>query len=94
MALLPIRSRVLQYMSTVPKANVTQVMDSLKSEYGSERQFTKPNFVDHLMALKANGLLDEGGCSLDSSGGLLVDYQINDEGRNTIQKFLPKKYRS
>lgn len=93
MALLPIRTRVLHFMSTVNQADITEVMEGLKGEYGSERQFTKANFVDHMLSLKANGLIDEVSYNLEADGELCIYYKINEEGINTIQKYIPKKWR-
>lgn len=93
MALLPIRTRVLHFMSSVKQADIGLVMDGLKNEYGNERQFTKANFIDHMLSLKANGLIDEVSYDMDEKGELCIFYKINDEGRSTIQKFLPKKWK-
>jgi hypothetical protein len=42
------------------------------------------------MSLEANGLINEIGYDLDDSGELLVRYQINDDGINTIKKYVKK----
>lgn len=93
MALLPIRTRVLHYMSLVEYGDAELVMEALKAEYGGERQFTKKNFIDHMLSLKANGLIDEVSYHTDGDGELRIFYRINDEGRSTVQRFLPKKWR-
>ena len=92
MSLLPIRSRALHFLSTVEKANVDDVMKGLEVDYGKERQFTKANFDDHMLNLHANGLIDEVSCDLDKNGKLRVYYKINNEGINTVNKYLPKKW--
>ena len=92
MSLLPIRSRALHYISTVEKASIDNVMEGLKAEYGTERQFTKTNFADHLMNLHANGLIDEVSYDLDKDGQLRIFYKISDDGINTINRYLPKKW--
>ena len=38
---LPLRFRVLHYISTVDKACADDIMKALKPEYGTEKQFTK-----------------------------------------------------
>lgn len=93
MPLLPIRTRVLHYMSTVDQADTDRVMEGLKAEYGTEKQFNKNNFIDHMLSLKANGLLDEVSYEMGSGNELKVFYKINEEGQRTISKFLPKKWR-
>ncbi|WP_232699596.1 hypothetical protein [Brevibacillus daliensis] len=92
MALLPIRSRVLLFMSTVQQANIDDAMNALKSEYGEEGQFTRENFLDHMLSLQANGLIDEVHYELNANGELCMYYAINDEGNRTINKYLPKKW--
>ncbi|WP_427813984.1 hypothetical protein ACQKTA_01935 [Enterococcus sp. 22-H-5-01] len=93
--LLPIRSRVLHYIASNPdnKNNIHTVMAGLKEEYGSERQFTYNNFLDHLLSLKENGLIDEGNYAINEDDQLVIDYVINEEGLTTINKYLPKKWR-
>jgi hypothetical protein len=63
-------------------------MNALKSLYGTEKQFTKARFIDHVMSLEANGLINEIGYDLDANGELLVRYQINDDGITTINKYV------
>lgn len=92
--LLPIRSRVLHFLAANKRGNIKTVMAGLEEEYGSERQFTYNNFLDHLLSLKENGLIDEDTYEIDEKGMLIIDYVVNEEGINTIKKYLPKKYRS
>ena len=89
MATLPIRSRILDYLSTVEEASVTQVRDVLEPEYGKERQFTWNSVYNHLMNLKENELLEELGYEL-VDGNLETYYVINDEGRKLISKYVRK----
>jgi hypothetical protein len=91
--ILPIRSRVLQYLSTVDQACADDVMEALKVEYGDESQYKKTNFIDHLLNLEANGLIDQVSYDQDSKGELRIYYKINDYGIGTINRYLPKKWR-
>lgn len=91
MALLPVRTAVLKYLFDKKVGDVNEIMNSLKSLYGREKQFTKARFVDHVMSLEANGLINEVGYELDANGELLVRYQINDDGISTINKYVLKK---
>lgn len=91
MALLPVRTAVLNYLFDKKTGNVDEIMNALKSLYGKEKQFTKARFVDHVMALEANGLINELDYGLDANGELLVRYQINDDGISTINKYVRKK---
>lgn len=90
--LLPLRFRMLHYISTVDKTNVDEIMKALKPEYGTEKQFTKEVFVEHLMDLKANFVIDDNDVELDNKGDLVVYYSINDEGNRLLKKYLPKHW--
>ena len=56
--LLPARTAVLNYLYGVKSADIKEIMEALKPQYGGERQFTKARYLDHVMSLEANGLLD------------------------------------
>ena len=83
--LLPARTAVLNYLYGVKSA--------VKPQYGGERQFTKARYLDHVMSLEANGLLDLESYSLDEAGELSLRYVINRDGKATVEKYVPKKYR-
>lgn len=91
MSLLPIRTAVLKYLYDKKVGDVNDIMKGLKSLYGTEKQFTKERFLDHVMSLEANGMINEISYDLDDKGELLVRYQINDDGISTINKYVVKK---
>ena len=88
---LPLRLSILKEISESKQGhNIKTVMSILEKEYGNERQFHKPAFLDHLLSLKESRLIDESKISVDNDGKLLVDYVINDEGKKSLRKYLPK----
>lgn len=91
--LLPARTAVLNYLYKVGSADLNEIMEALKPEYGNEKQFTKSRYLDHVMSLEANGLLALAGYRLDQNGELLLRYEINDDGKATVEKYVPVKYR-
>jgi hypothetical protein len=91
MALLPVRTAVLKFLYDNKNGDVNEIMKGLQSMYGTEKQFTKARFIDHVMSLEANGLINELSYDLDEKNELRVRYQINDEGINTINKYVLKK---
>lgn len=93
MRLLPARTAVLHYMSTVDKADVHQVMEALKSKYGEEKQFTVPLFVEHIMSLECNGYVDQVGYELDENQQLKILYKINADGLYAVQKYISSEYK-
>lgn len=93
MTLLPLRFRLLQFLSTVEKANVDQMMDGLRAEYGTESQFTRPRFKNHALSMMANAVIDEAELTVTEDGELDIFYCINDEGRKLLKTYLPKSYK-
>lgn len=91
--LLPLRFRILHYISTVDKASVDQIMKALEPEYGTEKQFKKAVFMDHLLDMKANFIIDDHDVALDDKGELIVYYSINHEGSTLLKKYLPKHWK-
>lgn len=94
MALLPVRTAALNYLFDVQDGDVKEIMKALEPIYGKEKQFTEVRFIDHVMSLEANGLVDEIGYGLDENKELSVRYKINDEGIKTINKYVPQKWRN
>ncbi|MGT2784555.1 hypothetical protein [Streptococcus merionis] len=93
MGLLPARTAVLNYMSTVDEADTQQVMLALKSQYGREKQFTEPLFLEHLMSLECNGYLEQTGYDLDELGNLRIRYKITEDGQSAVEKYVVKEFR-
>lgn len=91
---LPLRFRMLHYISTVDKACADDIMKALEPEYGTEKQFTKAVFVDHLFSMKANFVIDDNDVALDDKGELIIYYSINEEGSRLLKKYLPKRWQA
>lgn len=92
--MLPARTAVLNYLYIKEKgASVTEIMEALKPEYGHEKQFNKDLYLEHVMSLEASGLLELIDYTLDEQGELLLTYRINDDGKATVEKYVPEKYR-
>lgn len=92
MGLLPARTAVLNYMNTVDEADVHQVMAALKAQYGQEKQFTEPLFLEHLMSLECNGYLEQAGFDLDQNEKLRILFKITEDGRGAVQKYISKAF--
>ena len=91
MSKLPLRLSILKEIGELKNGhNIKTVMESLKDEYGHERQFHEAAFLDHLLSLKESGLIDESKISVDKDGLLLVDYIVNNDGKESLRKYLPK----
>ena len=92
--LLPARMAVLNYLSSVENADVNEIMEAMRPLYGKERQFTKDAYLDHVMSLEANGLCSLIRYELDDKDELSLRFAINDDGRATVEKYVPAKYRN
>ncbi len=92
--LLPARMAVLNYLSTVENADINEIMEAMKPQYGHEKQFTKDMYLDHAMSLEANGMCTLVSHELDANGDLSLRFAITDDGRTTVEKYVPAKYRS
>ena len=46
------------------------------------------------MALEANGLVELASYNLDDKENLIMNYRINDDGREAVEKYVDKKYRN
>ncbi|WP_291292632.1 hypothetical protein [Enterococcus sp.] len=91
--LLPSRTAVLNELYGEKELNVNQIMDRLKPIYGSESQFNKKLYVEHIMALEANGLVELTSYEVDEKDELVCFYRMTQEGRSTVDKYVDKKYR-
>ncbi len=92
--LLPARMAVLNYLSTVENADVNEIMEAMQPLYGKEKQFTKDMYLNHVMSLEANGLCNLVRYELDKNEELSLRFEINDDGRAAVEKYVPAKYRN
>ncbi len=89
---LPLRSRVLHYVSNSGSVTLDQVVDALKDEYGDEGQFKRSVIEGHLMALRAVGIIEVEKAELDDNDNLVLWYKITDYGKSKLV-YLPKEWR-
>lgn len=90
---LPSRMAVLNHMSDDTEVDVKQVMTALKKDYGNEKQFNEKMYLDHLLALEANGLVEMTSYDLDKESELVMRYKITEDGRSTVMKYVDAAYR-
>ena len=91
--LLPSRTAVLNELYDSEELDIAQIMTNLNSTYGQETQFNKKMYVEHIMALEANGLVEMTTYELDTKEELVIYYRITQEGRSTVDKYVDKQYR-
>jgi len=91
--LLPVRTAVLNYLYQAGEADISEIMAALRPMYGTEKQFSKKMFMEHVMSLEANGLAELKSYELNQKNELELRYQINADGRVTAEKYIPAKFR-
>lgn len=91
--LLPSRTAVLNQMYDQKEIDVVQIMEKLEPQYGSEKQFNEKLYLEHMMALEANGLVELTTYDLDDNDKLVIYYKITSDGIATVDKYIDKKYR-
>lgn len=86
---LALKLRVFQWVAEYGQPfDIEDVMDALKSEYGTERQFTKKRIDTYLQSLLGACMIDASEVSLDANEDLVVKYILTDFGKKRI-KYIP-----
>lgn len=95
MAKLPLRFSILYVLNKAGGKDMTtkDIFDQLAKEYQGEGQFGMDQMEEHLMAIKATGLIDGRDPYLDEAGEARYHYVITDYGRSRI-KYLPPAYQN
>jgi hypothetical protein len=89
---LPMRFRILHHFCQVKSASCHQLMDALRQEYGTEGQFNSTIFNEHLMSMRAGGLIEDKDASFDGEGNLIQEFAVTEFGRSRM-KYLPKSWK-
>lgn len=64
------------------------IVEALQDDYAGFKLLTEKDVDETLATAKENGLLDETRCDLDEKGQLRIFYQINEFGREMVEKYL------
>ncbi|RRD94085.1 hypothetical protein EII17_09825 [Clostridiales bacterium COT073_COT-073] len=91
--LLPARMAVLNRLSKVESASIEQMMEALRPEYGHEKQFNYNDYLEHMMALEANGYATLKKYEVDGNGKIILFYGITEDGKVSVEKYVPAQYR-
>lgn len=91
-AVLPMRFRILHFFSTVKESSIKELMNALRPEYGAEGQFNENVIGEHLLSMRAGGLIETRDIELDRDGNLVVNYAITEFGQGRL-KYLPKAWK-
>jgi hypothetical protein len=83
------RFRILHQFCQVEMTTTEELMAALRAEYGNEGQFNKAIFNEHLMSMRAGGLIEDRDVSFDDNGELIQTFAVTEFGRSRL-KYIPK----
>lgn len=84
----PLNFAVLKHFTEVEVASVDDVMNALKADYGSYKQFTKKALTEALMLAEQNYILEEVTFELDEEGKCRFFYKATEDGAKTINSYI------
>jgi len=88
--LMPLYYAILKQFMDGKEYSADEIIDALKPLYGSYKLLTKKDVEEALATAKENALLDESSYGLDGHGELRIRYQVNDFGRDMIDRYIGK----
>lgn len=91
--LLPARMAVLNKLSKMESASVEEMMDVLRADYGKEGQFNYNAYLEHMMALEANGFAYLKEYKSNKEGGISLFYGITEDGKASVEKYIPANFK-
>lgn len=87
--LQPLNYAIFQLFMDGKIRSAQDVIDELEPDYSDYKMLNFKD-VDEVLAIgKENGLLDEISAELDN-GFLRISYQLNDDGRDLVRKYIEK----
>ncbi len=90
---LPLRFSILYVLSKAGNQALTtkEIYEQLAKEYQGEGQFSLDKMENHLMAIKATGIIDARDPYFDEEGEARYKYAVTEYGRGRL-KYLPAGY--
>ena len=87
--MLPLKLRIFEYAYQVNRPfTADDVLKTLASEYGGERQFTKKRIQEYLQTFLGVNMLKAAEVNYDEDGELVVHCVITDFGLSRV-KYIP-----
>ena len=90
---LPMRFRIIYLVLQHDKISDKEVMEALRDEYGDEGQYKMSIIETHLMSLRAVGIIENTGVTLDENDNLVQQFSITDYGKDLLDKYLPSQWK-
>lgn len=83
---MPLKMSIAQLFTDLTPRTKHNVFSELKGSYGTERQFTRDTIENHLMSLKAVGILKAEEARITSRNELVQVYAITSFGLSKLGK--------
>lgn len=84
----PLRMSIVYTYSDLTPRTPEDIYAELKSEYGDEGQFTLSAIENHILSLKAVGILKENSARLTEQETLIQSYEITSFGLDKLKSSL------
>ena len=84
----PLNFAILKYVTTVNEACADDVVEALKSEYGTSRWLNKKSVLEALFTGQTNGFLKETRYEM-VDGDLKIYFEAPPDGKEKINKYIP-----
>jgi len=88
--LMPLYYAIVKHFMDGKEHSAQDVIDALTPHYAGYKLLTRKDVEEALDTAKENGLLDEVKCDLDEGGSLRIFFQVNDFGRDMIDRYIGK----
>ena len=88
--LIPLYYAIVKQFVDGEKHCAADVVSALEPAYGDYKLLTLKDVEEALATAKENGLLDEVDFDLDDAGELRIYYQVNEFGRDMIDRYIGK----
>ena len=88
--LMPLYYAIVKHFMDGHADSADGVVEALKPLYGDYKLLTHNDVEEALATAKENGLLDEVDYDVDEQGALRVFFQVNDFGRDMINRYIGK----
>lgn len=85
---LPLSYAVVRLFADNRVYSSNDVVAALEQDYEGHRLLNERNVEEVLATAKENGLLDVSGVDISDDGSLRISYQLNDYGREMIERYL------
>jgi len=88
--LMPLYYAIMKEFMDGAEHSAIDVIAALEPNYHGYKLLTRKDVEEALATAKENGLIDESSFDLDDGDDLLIRYQINDFGRDMIDRYIGK----